>query len=193
MNPSDQFPSVCALCGAGVGPGMDVCPACGGRIGPTPAEPGRNPYEAPPPTVTPRMRFSVGSLMVLVAVVAVGLGTLVAATPLGVLALMLGVPAGARTWYEAARARGQGRPLDGLQLAGRFAIAAGLTFVVWVCAGIACLVACTPIAVASGSTEGFVAGMVVGVAAAAAAAWFVARSLFAATGLGRWERGGDAE
>lgn len=83
----------------------------------------------------PLRRFSIGSLMALVALVAVGLALMKASVALGAFFLAWFVPALVRTFHAWARRKADDRPLAGPEVFGEFVISAVVILMIGLAAG----------------------------------------------------------
>lgn len=168
----DPIQFSCIGCGTLNPAGATVCAGCGyefGRpLGPMPvaqtpaptkaltprrfSDEERNPYEAPagpPGAHAPRFRLS--TAMVLIGVIAVGLGAFSIDESLGVFSLIGLVPAMIRMMVVSARADGEGRPLTVLEMCQSLILTFLTSYAVVLASLIAFGMTCVPVGVASGN------------------------------------------
>ena len=132
-------------------------------------------YIGPPARVR---SFGLGSVMLLIAVIAVCLGVARFAPGLGIVMLLIATPALARTVIAATRRAADERPLTGQEKVEVFLASTGLMFLVLLASGAAFVATCFPVGLAAfsvNSTPGVVLGFVIGAGAALAAAFFLLR------------------
>jgi hypothetical protein len=119
-----------------------------------------------------KFTFTLSSLMLVIALIAVGMGLLYEAPGLGILFAIVAIPALARTFVEVGRAKAVGRSLSTADKLSFFGISVALITVICVSALIAFVITCLPTAAASASAAGM-AGVLVGLIVGTVAAGFV--------------------
>jgi hypothetical protein len=126
-----------AMASRGPTPELVQCPHCGTRN--SVVEDRCQSCEKPlaifigPPE--PLRRFSIGSLMALVALVAVGLALMKTSVTLGAFFLAWLVPALVRTFHAWARRKADGRPLVGPEVFGEFIVSAVVILMIGLASG----------------------------------------------------------
>lgn len=140
-------------------PRMVVCPSCGGEnlarfdrcfLCDQPLAPGKagaeNPWAAPAVELKPSSRtFTLGSLMLVIALIAVCLGVLVEVPGLGVILLLIATPALIRTLVAVSRRKAAGQPLLWWEKLAVFAGSVGVVTAIGLGALIAFVLTCFPV------------------------------------------------
>jgi hypothetical protein len=127
------------------------------------------PDQAPPPPV--KGRFTLGSLMLVIALVAVCLGVLREVPGLGVILILVATPALARTLGAASHRKRVGRPMTAVEKVEAFVASVGVVTAIGVSALIAFVATCVPVGFVTLSASfeaGLILAVVVGLVAAVA-------------------------
>lgn len=153
-------PVTCPECGASVDAAQTRCWLCQGELIVQAELVDRAPRSAaigPANREASALQFSLQSLLLVITLAAVCLGALVAAPPLGVLALIIAAPALVRTWITGAAARGAGSQRTLADKVMGFFASAAIAVAAFVAAGIAFFTSCT-LSVVAAAGVGSVAG-----------------------------------
>ncbi|WP_435018683.1 hypothetical protein TA3x_000668 [Tundrisphaera sp. TA3] len=173
LNPMDA--ATCSGCGHDFG--RPPAPASPGSTGPLPSRrpiPAPNPYAPPTSDLHRRPTFRIGTAMIVVAVIAVGLGAFAADEALGI-GLSIGlIPATIRLAWLSSRGDVGGRAMRAGDLALAFILTFVMSYLILIASVIAFGVTCFPFGMVSQN-------IVVGVVAGGVAAIFVGIKLTRAT------------
>jgi hypothetical protein len=181
----------CPHCQAGNRPGADCCFLCHEPI-PLDAEvvdaslwgapqvPLTGDEDVPAPA-TVRHTFTLSSLMLLIALVAVTLGVFRIEPGLGIVLVIVVTPALIRTLLAVSRDKARGRALNPLEKVGVFVASLGIVIVIGLAAIIAFVATCVPIGLANSdnmTSNSLVTAVVIGLIAAGLVAFPLIRWLW---------------
>ena len=182
-------PTRCPQCGNIVPLDAPRCPACHGDD--PPGSPPRAVQSIPAERESNRATFGLGSLMLIITLIAVLLGLFVIDPGLGIGASLLLTPALVRTVVRVKKGKRQGESLDPQQKAVAFLASLGIVLATWLAVGIAFYATCwgfffvgMGIGQASGQRDygplalGFYLGLAAGLVAALVCAFFMIRWLW---------------
>ncbi len=162
----EEIRFACIGCGALNPVGAESCTGCGHRFAgtdvvstPAPARPvvpperrpfSPEPYYEPPkaPIVAPRT-FRIGTMMALIAVIALCLAAFAAGTGQGIIALFALGPATIRTLFVSAGREAEGRPMTLGEQVGTFCFTILSLFAIVISAGIGFFATCFPVGMIS--------------------------------------------
>lgn len=175
-------------------PRMVVCPSCGGEnlarfdrcflcdqplfAGTAGAE---NPWAAPAVELKPSSTtFTLGSLMLVIALIAVCLGVLVEIPGLGVVLLLVSTPALIRTLVAVSRSKAAGRPIGGWDKVVLFAGSLWVVALIWLGSLIAFVATCFPLgfALAQVDLNAILLAIGAGILVAGTAGFYLIRKLW---------------
>lgn len=181
MESSDPRMVVCPSCGGDNLARFDRCFLCDQPL--APANVGSdNPYAAPPPELKLSSRtFTLGSLMLVIALIAVCLGVLVEFPGLGILLALAASFALVRTLAEVSRSKALGRPFDRKAKIILFLGSLGVVTLIGLGSVIAFVVTCFPLGFASfsaNSTVGLFIAVGAGIVAAGVSGFYLIRRLW---------------
>lgn len=153
-----QFPPrLCPECGAELRAGEEKCWLCRRDIVLAEVAEASPRIMPPPAAVGTPLQFSLETLLLIVTLSAVCLGALVAAPGLGVLLLVIAVPALVRTCVSGIRSKQQGEKLTATDKIMAFLASAAIAWAALAAAGMAFFSACTA-SLFAGAAIGQVAG-----------------------------------
>lgn len=168
----------CPHCLAANDQAAERCTACGKPLVLVIFE--ENPY-APPRVPNGPHTFHIGSLMLLIALIAVCLSLLVTIPGVGVLGILVLTPALIRTIHGAWRGQGDGRPMDWNDRLMLFLASIGVVLAIEIGMVVAFTATCFPIGLAlfqSNSPWGLFVALGLGITAAAVAGFYLIRRLW---------------
>ncbi len=143
---------------------------------------GENPWAAPSLPVHPNAStFTLGSLMLVIALIAVCLGVTVEVPGLGILLIVLAAPALVRTLLNVSHSKAEGVTLTLPQKAALFLGSLGIVALIALGALIAFVITCVPagfVGIETDGNVGIVLAIGAGLIAAGAAGFFLARRLW---------------
>lgn len=175
MSEPEESQRVCEHCGAPLPPDADTCPLCLGHR--DPAMPtGESPFDQTESHAP--VQFSLASMMLWMTLAAVVLGAFSVFYPLGVVLLILAMPAAIRTAILSSQRGVAGRPLDMQTKAKVFLGTMGLLAAIAISVVGAFVATCFPLGVAGfGAQSGFLIGfaLLAGIGAAIFVLWVLVR------------------
>jgi hypothetical protein len=182
MEPADVQVIRCLHCQAENPPGSATCGSCGRPLPPVGGSGQDEILWLPPDRAeSARRTYHLSTLMLLVAVISVCLGVLREVPGLGVLLILLMVPALIRTLAGAARRQSRGSPMSWNEKLAVFLSSLGIVFVVGFASLIAFVATCLPagvVMIGTGSEFGFYLAVIVGLAAAGFVFYRLGRALW---------------
>jgi hypothetical protein len=197
MTEPDDVQFACIGCGALNPAGAEVCAGCGHRFaGPDlkpkvpiriPPRRSENFYEPPTTPIAPPRTFRIGTVLVLIALIAVALAAFRADITLGVGTIVLLAPAAIRTPFLASRRRLEGRPMGFGEQMETFVATMVVTCAVVIASMIAFFATCLPTGIMIGNLNLALAAGAVG--SLACAVWLI--RFFLRVGRDRAARDGE--
>ena len=166
MASTDEFAPRCPECGAALDSRESKCWLCLRKLT---AEPEMNPYVSPPAqalAVSPA-QFSLSTLLLVMTLVAVCLGVTMAAPGLGVLLIVLALPALVRTVVSGLKQKQAGAPYTPSEKIAAYCVSLMVMLMVGVAGGIAFEIACWGsglLVIGIGGDQNLEAGLITGVA-----------------------------
>jgi hypothetical protein len=158
------------------------CAFCAHPLTEKPAELDENPWSPPAAADSSSRTFTIGSLMLVIAVIAVCLGVTVAVPGLGVLLILAIVPASIRTLLAISSRRAAGKPLTVWEKFVVFAGSLAVVAAIGIGSFIAFVVTCFPVGFVSVSAAesmvGLVLAFVLGIVAAGFTGFYLVRNLW---------------